>query len=97
MTLAVSDVSLLALSLGLTLAACLAAGRLRGAARWPAVAASLGAGVTVTPVVVFGAYRIAGGIVGSHQSRLGFLIAWIVCIAIAAAFAWRYGRRARPQ
>jgi predicted permease len=95
--MAVSELSLLALGLALTLAGCLAAGALRGWGRWPAIVACLVSGVATMPAVVFGGFRLAGSTVGSQHTRLAFFVSWLAGVAISVWLARVYARPEPPD
>lgn len=95
--MAVSEWSLLALGLALTVAGCLVAGALRGWGRWPAIAVCLASGVGMMPAVVFGGFRLAGSTVGSQHTRVAFFASWLVGLAISVWLARTYARPEPPE
>jgi hypothetical protein len=91
--MAISDWTLAGIAFALTLLTCAAMRALIGGGRWTVVAC-LGAGVVVTPAVVFLGFHAAGGVVGGRNSQLVFLFAWIAGIGASALFARAaHGRR----
>lgn len=84
--MAITDWGLTGIAFVLTLLVCGGARMLLGTRRWTAVAC-LGAGVVVTPVVVFLGFHHAGSVVGGRNSQLLFLFGWIASIGAAALFA----------
>jgi hypothetical protein len=83
---AITDWGLTGIAFALTLLICAGARMLLGAHRWTAVAC-LGAGVVVTPAVVFLGFHVAGSVVGGRNSQLLFLFGWIASIGASAVFA----------
>jgi hypothetical protein len=84
--MAISDWGLVGIAFALTLLICVGARMLLGACRWAAVA-GLGAGVVVTPAVVFLGFHVAGSVVGGRNSQLLFLFGWVASIGASALFA----------
>lgn len=84
--MAITDWGLTGIAFALTLLVCAGARMLPGVRRWTAVAC-LGAGVVVTPAVVFLGFHLAGSVVGGRNSQLLFLFGWIASIGAAALFA----------
>jgi len=93
--MAIPDWALIAISLVATLSLCFVAGFLVRRSAWPAVTACVVSGFVTTPAVVFLWFKTAGSIVGSHNSRIWFLGAWVLCIGMSLAFARAYRKRAR--
>ena len=52
------------------------------------------AGLLVPPLVIWLAFRYAGGMQGSRQSGAGLVVAWFACVLVGAMFA-RAARRER--
>ncbi|MFO1303881.1 MAG: hypothetical protein U1F54_09125 [Burkholderiales bacterium] len=94
--MAISDWTLMAAGFVVTVLICTAARVLADRSRRTAVAVCVVGGLAATPVVVFAGFRIAGSIVGTHNSRLWFLFVWLICVGVAVAFARAYWRRGRP-
>lgn len=95
--MAISDWALIGAALALTLLLCGFARFLLDLSRWAAVSVCVVAGLGVTPIVVFAGFRIAGSIVGSHNSQIKFLFAWLLCVGVSLVFAGVYWKRARPR
>jgi len=92
--MAIPDWALIVLSFAATLGLCALSALLVGRSQWIASAACVAAGVLTTPVVVFAWFKLAGSIVGSHNSRIWFLVTWLLCIAVSILFAARHRGRA---
>ena len=87
-----SDWHLILIALGITIGICIAAGRLSGQSRWPAVSICLVAGAGVLPSVVLFGFWIAGHINGTHITLFFFMLAWVVCVAFSVIVAIVIGK-----
>lgn len=85
--MAIPDWVLMGVALAATLMLCVVARTLAGRSRRAAVVLCIVAGLGITPAVVFAGFRMAGSIVGTHNSRIGFLAVWLLGIGMALAFA----------
>lgn len=93
LVMAIPDWALIGTALAMTLLLCTFARFLVGRSSRAAAAVCVVAGLAVTPVVVFGGFRIAGSIVGTHNSKIWFLLAWLLCLSVSLAFARAYWKR----
>ena len=93
--MAITDWGLAGIAFALTLLICVGARLLAGGRRWATVAVCLGAGVVVTPAVVFLGFHIAGSVVVGRNSQLLFLFGWIASLGASALFA--RGAPGRPH
>lgn len=95
--MAISDGTLIGISLAATLVLCVFAGFFVGRSSWPAVTLCVVAGLGVTPIVIFAGFQIAGSIGGTHNSPIWFFFGWLLCVGLSLVFASVYRKRVRQR